>query len=131
MRRAALALAVLVVALDQLTKWVILTSVMQPPRDIEVTSFFNLVLAYNPGISFSLLNDGAATQRWLLIGVAAIIVVALLNWLRAVTDKLMAWAIGAVIGGAIGNVVDRLMGKPAGRGGFPRLPRIRLPLASV
>src|SRR5690606_8903604 len=63
-----LSLAVLVAALDQLTKWLILAVVMQPPRTIPVTPFFNLVLAWNRGISFSLFDNDSPAGPFLLAG---------------------------------------------------------------
>ncbi len=94
--------------LDQGTKWWILEIVMQPPRVIPLTSFFNLVLGWNRGVSFGLFNSDSALNLWLLPFVALAIVVALLIWLSRVDGLLLGYAIGMVIGGAIGNVIDRL-----------------------
>ena len=71
MRRLGLSLAALVVVLDQLLKWYIRTAVMDPPREIEVTSFFNLVMAWNRGISFSLFRSDWAGGPYLWAGLAA------------------------------------------------------------
>ena len=101
-------MAALVLGLDQGTKWWILEIVMQPPRVIPLTSFFNLVLGWNRGVSFGLFNSDSALNLWLLPFVALAIVVALLIWLSRVDGLLLGYAIGMVIGGAIGNVVDRL-----------------------
>ncbi len=103
-----LAAAALVLGLDQGTKWWILEVVMQPPRVIPLTSFFNLVLGWNRGVSFGLFNSDSALNLWLLPFVALAIVVALLIWLSRVDGLLLGYAIGMVIGGAIGNVIDRL-----------------------
>ena len=103
-----LAAAALVLGLDQGTKWWILEIVMQPPRVIPLTPFFNLVLGWNRGVSFGLFNSDSALNLWLLPFVALAIVVALLIWLSRVDGLLLGYAIGMVIGGAIGNVVDRL-----------------------
>ena len=103
-----LAAAALVLGLDQGTKWWILEVVMQPPRVIPLTAFFNLVLGWNRGVSFGLFNSDSALNLWLLPFVALAIVVALLIWLSRVDGLLLGYAIGMVIGGAIGNVVDRL-----------------------
>jgi signal peptidase II len=103
-----LAAAALVLGLDQGTKWWILEIVMQPPRVIPMTPFFNLVLGWNRGVSFGLFNSDSALNLWLLPFVALAIVVALLIWLSRVDGLLLGYAIGMVIGGAIGNVVDRL-----------------------
>jgi signal peptidase II len=75
----------------------------------EITGFFNLVLTWNRGMSFGLFNNDAAMNALLFTLVAAVIVGGLLVWLHRVQDTLLALAIGLVIGGAIGNVIDRLL----------------------
>ena len=107
--KSGLMAAVLVTALDQLSKWMILEIVMQPPRIIPVTPFFNLVLVWNRGVSFGFLGQQSSEWLpWLLTALALAIVVALVWWLRRVTSGLMVLAISLVVGGALGNVVDRL-----------------------
>lgn len=101
-------LALLVVGLDQTSKWWIVTSVMVPVRQIEVTSFFNIVMVWNRGITFGLFSDSLGASRWVLTGVSAIIVVILAVWMCRVSRPWVAAALGAVIGGAVGNVIDRL-----------------------
>ncbi len=104
-----LTIAGLVVVLDQLTKWWILEYVMQPiPHVVEVTPFFNLVLAWNQGVSFGMFSNETAIMPYILSAVALAIVVVLLGWLRSADRVLVALSIGMVIGGAIGNIVDRL-----------------------
>lgn len=103
-----LSLAVLVAALDQLTKWLIMTVVMQPPRTIPVTPFFNLVLAWNRGISFSLFDNDSPAGPFLLAGFAGLIVLGLAWWLVRVDRPWPAVGIGLVMGGAVGNIIDRL-----------------------
>ncbi len=100
--------AALVLGLDQGTKWWILEIIMQPPRVIPLTPFFNLVLGWNRGVSFGLFNSDSTLNLWLLPLLALAIVVALLIWLRQVDGLLLGYAIGMVIGGATGNVIDRL-----------------------
>jgi signal peptidase II len=106
--RLGLAVAAIVMVLDQISKWWIITAVMQPPRVIEVTSFFNLVMAWNRGVSFSLFTHDAEFMPYVLVAVALGIVVFLLSWLRRADRAFLAFAIGVVIGGALGNVIDRL-----------------------
>jgi len=108
-KRLALALAIFVLAADQATKWLVLADFETGFRVVEVTGFFNLVLVYNRGISFGLFGSGSAAQTWLLIGISTVIVIALLFWLRDASNRLTAMAIGAVVGGAVGNIIDRLM----------------------
>lgn len=106
--RLALSLAAVIVLLDQASKWLILTQVMDPPRVIEITGFFNLVLTFNTGISFGLFGGDAAWQPWLLSALSLSIVVGLLWWLRGQDRRLPVAAIGLIVGGAIGNVIDRV-----------------------
>ncbi|MFO1058946.1 MAG: signal peptidase II [Dongiaceae bacterium] len=108
LRRPALLLAALVVILDQLSKWWILAEVMNPPRELEVNGVFNVVLAWNRGISFSLFRSDSPLGPYLWAGLAAAVAVALALWLGRVNRTLPATAIGLVIGGAIGNAIDRL-----------------------
>ena len=103
--RMGLVAAVIVAALDQLTKWWILDWVMDPPRVIAIAPFFNTVLVYNRGTSFGLFEGGG---QWLLLAVAAAIVAILLVWLTRTRRRGLALALGLVIGGALGNAIDRL-----------------------
>ncbi|MGM0561835.1 MAG: signal peptidase II [Pseudomonadota bacterium] len=105
----ALGLAGLIAVLDQATKWFVLLEVMQPPRIIEVTGFFNLVLTYNRGVSFGLLAGGSPWQPYVLSVISLLIVLALLYWLRQQTNVMMILAVGMVSGGALGNVIDRFI----------------------
>lgn len=107
-RAKGAAIAVLVLALDQVSKWWILTDVMNPPRIIEVTPFFNIVLAWNRGVSFGMFAGDSAWGPWLLTGLAGVIVIALAVWLWRTPSRLSVAALGLIIGGAVGNVVDRL-----------------------
>ena len=106
--RLGLGLAATVMALAQATKWWIVDVVMQPPRVIPVTPFFNLVMGWNRGVSFGLFGGDAGLNSWILILIALAIVVMLVLWLRRAETLWMAAAIGLIIGGALGNVFDRL-----------------------
>jgi len=108
MRRLGLSLAALVIVLDQLLKWWIVAVVMDPPREIEVTSFFNLVMAWNRGISFSLFRSDWAAGPYVWAGLAVAVAIGLGWWLGRVRHALTATALGLVIGGALGNAIDRL-----------------------
>ncbi|MCP5366995.1 MAG: signal peptidase II [Hyphomicrobiales bacterium] len=105
---AGLAIAAVVAALDQATKWWILTRVMDPPRTIEVTPFFNLVMAWNRGVSFGLFDGDSPYNAWVLTALAVAIVIALLAWLARAQGPAILAGIGLVVGGAVGNVIDRL-----------------------
>ena len=108
MRRLGLTLAALVIVLDQLLKWWIVAVVMDPPREIEVTSFFKLVMAWNRGISFSLFRSDWAAGPYVWAGLAVAVAIGLGWWLGRVRHALTATALGLVIGGALGNAIDRL-----------------------
>jgi signal peptidase II len=102
--------AVLVAALDQLSKAAVLAYFAgRALGDHEVvTSFFNLTLTYNRGISFGLFNEGAGLNALVFSLAAAAIVALLVFWLSRVESPFLAVAIGLIIGGAIGNVTDRI-----------------------
>lgn len=100
--------AVLVAVVDQASKWWILEQVMNPaPRVVEVTDFFNLVLVWNPGVSFGLFQADADYMPWVLTGVALLVAGLVGRWLWAAERWTQALALGLVIGGAVGNVADR------------------------
>jgi signal peptidase II len=104
--RIGLVAAALTLVLDQLSKCWILESVMDPPRLIAVAPFFNIVLVWNRGVSFGLFGGEAP---WLLLAVAAAIIVVLLVWLTRARRRPLALALGLVIGGALGNAADRMV----------------------
>ena len=106
--RLPLLVAVPALLVDQISKWWILLGYMTPARVIEVTSFFNLVAAWNTGVSFSLFAGGPGWTRWVLIGVSVVIVAAVLWWIKRLPSRLERACAGLLIGGALGNVIDRL-----------------------
>lgn len=106
--RTALLLALLVGGLDLAMKWVIATIVMNPPRVIEVTSFFNLTLGFNRGVSFGMLDGLGSWGPTILSAMATIVIGFLLVWLRRVNQRGEALAIASIIGGAGSNLIDRL-----------------------
>ncbi len=101
--------ALLALVLDQASKWVMILWVMNPPTVIPVTGFFNLVSAWNTGVSFSLFADGPEMTRWVLVAVAVAIVAFMANWLRQADHRSLAIGLGLVIGGAVGNIIDRIV----------------------
>ena len=103
-----LLLAGLVIVFDQLTKW-LMVSWLSLYETVPVIPFFNLTMAHNTGAAFSFLAQAGGWQRWFFVGLAIIISVVLLVWLRkAVENKLEATALSLILGGAIGNVIDRV-----------------------
>ena len=103
-------LAVLVVVLDQYTK-VLAESALEYGRPVEVFSWFNLTLQYNTGAAFSFLSDAGGWQRYFFSGVAIIISAGLVVWLYVMPrgQWLLALALGLILGGALGNLWDRLV----------------------
>jgi signal peptidase II len=103
-----LALAGLVVLIDQSTKHWIFQLVLADNDEIRIAPFFSLVKRYNLGVSFSLFSSDHPIGPWVLSGLALAILVALMLWLARATEPMGALALGLVIGGALGNVIDRL-----------------------
>lgn len=101
-----IAIGLAVVALDQLSKWLVVRN--WPGDTIEVTGFFNLVLLCNTGISFGLLPGESVLKPWILSFLALAVVVGLLIWIRGKRSHVLAAGSGLVAGGALGNVVDRV-----------------------
>jgi len=110
MLRLGLAVAVVVALADQLAKARILAlfAGRLPGSFVPVTGFLNFALTWNRGMSFGLFNNAAALNTVIFTVLAAAIVTGLLVWLWRAREALVALAIGLVIGGAVGNVVDRL-----------------------
>lgn len=103
-------LSAVVVGLDQLTKS-LAVSYLTLHEPLAVVPFFNLTLTYNPGAAFSFLSDEGGWQRWLFIGLAVVVVTFLVLWLRK-TPRGRIWlplALALVLGGALGNLWDRVV----------------------
>ena len=107
LRVLGLSIAAVCLVLDLISKWWIIEHVMQPPRMIPVTPFFNLVMVWNRGVSFGLFNS-PDTGQWLMGGLALVLVAILLVWLWRAEKRPVVVALGLIIGGAIGNVIDRV-----------------------
>ena len=104
-----LGLAAIVVLLDQITKAVILRT-MAVGDSQTITSFFNLVHWRNTGAAFSFLHASSGWQRWLFVGLAAAAAVFIVWMLRRHGgQRLFALALALILGGAVGNVIDRLL----------------------
>jgi signal peptidase II len=111
-----LAIAGVVLVLDQASKAVFLYGLGwidslsgAPVQPIEVTPFLNFVMVWNQGISYGLLQATSDFHRWILVFFALGVTGFLIWWLRGVQDRRLAQAIGLIIGGAIGNVIDRVL----------------------
>jgi signal peptidase II len=106
--KAGMLVAILTIFFDQLSKWWILNLVMAPPKIIEVTQFFNLVLVHNRGASFGIFSDAPGWASIALIVFAIIISIVLAIWMWQAQETFLSIALALVIGGAIGNVIDRI-----------------------
>lgn len=103
-----LGIAFTVVVLDQLSKYFILYHFLGMSAYVPFGDYFNIVRAWNTGVSFSMLNNYGNLGVWLLSGLAVVIVIALFYWLKAEDNRLTQVALGMIMGGAVGNVIDRL-----------------------
>lgn len=98
----------IVIALDQVSKW-FMVSWLSLHETFAVIPFFNLTMAHNPGAAFSFLANADGWQRWFFIGLASIVSIALLIWLKRLKPyaKLEAISLAMILGGALGNLIDR------------------------
>lgn len=104
-----LGIALVVIVLDQLTKTLILNH-YQYGDSTYVTSWFNIVRAHNTGAAFSFLASASGWQRWFFIGLGFVAAVFIVWMLRSHGgQKVFAWALALILGGALGNVVDRML----------------------
>ena len=104
-----LAWAVVILIADQITKTLILNNYRLGDSTF-ITSFFNIVRAHNTGAAFSFLSDAGGWQRWLFTGIGVAATIFIVWQLRAHPgQKLFSFALSSILGGAVGNVVDRLM----------------------
>lgn len=108
MLRLGLGIAFCISLFDQAIKWLVIERIMVPPHPIEVWPIFNLVLVWNRGVSFGLFNSASEWTPILLSAFAIAVSLFLIAWLRRIYTRFLAVAVGLVIGGALGNVADRL-----------------------
>lgn len=103
-----LGIALVVLLADQFTKLLIVGSFALGDSQ-TVTSFFNLVRVHNSGAAFSFLSSASGWQRWLFTGIGVVATMFILWLLRShPTQKLFCFALALVLGGAVGNVIDRI-----------------------
>lgn len=104
-----LGVAAVVLLADQFTKILILGH-YQLGDSTVVTAFFNVVRVHNAGAAFSFLSDASGWQRWLFVGIGAVAMVLIVWMLRSnPTQRLFSSALALILGGAMGNVLDRLL----------------------
>lgn len=97
-----------VVAFDQAIKhWVVVIFNLPAKGWVEVTPFFNLAMAWNKGVSFGLFPQETDLTRWLLISFISAVTIGLAVWLRRAEGIWLKLALAFIIGGSIGNLIDR------------------------
>ena len=100
--------AAALIVVDQISKWIVLGA-LQPGETRYVAPFFNWVLTFNAGAAFSFLSDAGGWQRWFFTVLALVVSVWIVTLLRRHTSEFrLSLALTLVLGGALGNVIDRL-----------------------
>lgn len=103
-----LGLSAAIVLADQITKLLILSRFRLGERLPVIDGLFDLVLAFNPGAAFSFLRDADGWQRYLFVGLALSVSVALVFFLRRAGSTQLHLGLALILGGALGNVIDRI-----------------------
>ena len=107
-RQLGFAVAILIFALDQLAKWVVTGPLMlREVGQIVLLPIFNLTYTENNGISLGLLNATNPVGRWMLVGLTSAIAIGVAYWIGKEKSRLDQVALGMVLGGALGNILDR------------------------
>lgn len=108
--RLGLITAAVACALDQASKlWLIFVYELGRKGPVEVFPFLDLVLTYNTGISYGWFKQEGPLGQWLLLGVKAAAIMLLTFWLTRAQSRMLAFGLGLIVGGALGNAIDRLV----------------------
>jgi signal peptidase II len=103
------AVAVLTLAVDQANKlWLIFVFGIGARQPVALTPFFDVVFAKNPGISYSLFSARTEVQRYVLLAITLVATACIAFWLWRARSRLVAFALGLIVGGALGNAYDRV-----------------------
>lgn len=106
-------LSLTIIFFDQWTKWMAVAWLPGVGIPVEIIPHLNFTLAYNEGAAFSFLGDAGGWQRWFFSGLAFAVSVYLVYWLSQLRDQMwMAIGLALVLGGAVGNLIDRLLNGP-------------------
>ena len=108
--RIGFAIALVVFVLDQLVKWIVTgpLGLNHIGDQLVITSFFNFTYTENNGISLGLLNATNPIGRWMLVGLTSVIAIGVAVWIGREKNRLDQAALGMVLGGALGNILDRV-----------------------
>lgn len=107
--RWGLLTGLVVLLADQASKWWVMNVLHLPDlHSVALLPVLNLTMVWNQGVTFGLLHQDGPAGAWILAGVAIAVVVALAIWMRRADRLLIACALGAIAGGAVGNVIDRI-----------------------
>jgi signal peptidase II len=107
--RIGLAVALLTLVLDQATKLYTLFSFDLPVREpVHLTPFLSLIVVWNRGISYGLFQQDGNLGRWVLVAVSLAAALGLSFWIRNASGRVLAASLGLIVGGAIGNAIDRV-----------------------
>ena len=101
-------IASVVLIFDQISKYWVMNVFLGQKAYESFGEYFNIVRAWNTGVSFSMFNNYGNLGAWGVTGIALVIVGVLIYWLRKEKEKFMQVALGMIIGGALGNVIDRV-----------------------
>jgi signal peptidase II len=105
----ALVLAVLVIVADQAAKyWILAVLRLEEGQSIEIAGPLHLTGVWNRGVSFGLLTANHDLMRWAFVAFSAVVAIVLAGWVRKTERPLFATALGFLIGGAVGNAIDRV-----------------------
>ena len=107
-KKLAVPFILILIFLDQVTKWWIINYIMQPIKTLPITPFFNIVLTWNSGISFGIFSNQGSFSVIILSTLATLIVFFLAVWLMKAENKKLIIGLICIIGGAIGNIIDRV-----------------------
>jgi signal peptidase II len=107
-KKLAIPCILILIFLDQVTKWWIVNHIMQPIKILPVTPFFNIVLTWNSGISFGIFSNQGGLSVIILSTLAILIVFFLAVWLIKAESRRLIIGLMCIIGGAIGNITDRI-----------------------
>jgi len=101
-----LLLSIIVIIIDQASKWTIVSNISEYQR-VNILPFFNLTLIYNKGISFGMINGGSIIELALISIITLSILFIVIRWLFRTSSLYVGLSIGLIVGGAIGNTIDR------------------------